>query len=76
MMFSEVDKMTGRIGLKLNGYEVTVEHLPGLRKKPCLMVRTPDEPTAAYKVASFNSEKTADWFLSHMEKMFGAVKNV
>ena len=67
--------MTGRIGLKLNGYEVTVEHLPGLRIKPCLMVRIPGD-NAIYKVASFNSEETADWFLAHMEKMFGGKSDV
>lgn len=61
--------MTGRIGLALNGYEVTVEHLTGIRKKPCLMVKIPDDP-AFYKVASFNSEETADWFLTQMQKMF------
>lgn len=63
--------MTGRIGLSLNGYEVTVEHLTGIRKKPCLMVRVPND-NASYKVASFNSEETADWFLAQMKKMFEA----
>ena len=61
--------MTGRIGLKLNGYEVTVEHFP-YRKKPVLAVRIPTE-NAVYKVASFNSEETADWFLTQMKRMFG-----
>lgn len=67
--------MTGRIGLSLNGYEVTVEHLDGIRKKPCLMVKTPEE-NAYYKVASFNSEETADWFLTQMKKMFSIGENV
>lgn len=62
--------MTGRLGISLNGYEVTVEHLDGIRKKPCLMVRVPNDNTS-YKVASFNSEETADWFLTQMAKMFG-----
>lgn len=65
--------MEGRIGIALNGYEVTVEHLPGLRKRPCLMVKPPDE-NAYYKVASFNSEETADWFLAQMKIMFSRRK--
>lgn len=64
--------MTGRIGLQLNGYEVTVEHFPE-RKKPCLAVRIPGDP-AMYKVASFNSEETADWFLTQMTRMFSSEK--
>ena len=61
--------MTGRIGINLNGYEVVVEHIPQ-RKKPCLMVK-PHGENAYYKVASFNSEGTADWFLTQMQRMFG-----
>lgn len=61
--------MTGRLGITLNGYEVIVEHIPG-RKKPCLMVK-PDKENCYYKVASFNSEDTADWFLTQMSRMFG-----
>ena len=61
--------MTGRIGISLNGYEVVVEHIPQ-RKKPCLMVK-PNGENAYYKVASFNSEDTADWFLTQMQRMFG-----
>lgn len=34
------------------------------------MVKVPND-NILYKVASFNSEETADWFLSHMQKMFG-----
>jgi hypothetical protein len=61
--------MTGRIGIKLNGCEVIVEHING-RKKPCLLVKPKDE-NCYYKVASFNSEETADWFLTQMSRMFG-----
>jgi hypothetical protein len=61
--------MTGRIGIEFNGYSVTVEHLP-YRKKPCLVVM-PKGENCAYKVASFNSEETADWFLTQMSRMFG-----
>lgn len=60
--------MAGRIGLELNGYAVTVEHIPE-RKKPCLMVK-PKGDNCYYKVASFNSEQTADWFLTQMQRMF------
>ena len=61
--------MTGRIGIELNGYSVIVEHLPE-RKKPCLVVK-PKGENCFYKVASFNSEETADWFLTQMSRMFG-----
>lgn len=64
--------MNGRIGITLNGYEVTVEHVPQ-RKKPCLMVK-PNDENCFYKVASFNSEETADWFLTQMDKMFGGIE--
>ena len=60
--------MTGRIGMELNDIAVVVEHIP-MRKKPCLMVK-PQGENAWYKVASFNSEETADWFLTQMSKMF------
>lgn len=60
--------MTGRIGIELNGCSVVVEHMPQ-RKKPCLMV-SPIGDQCYYKVASFNSEETADWFLTQMSRMF------
>ena len=59
--------MTGRVGLKRNGVTVSVEHMP-YRKKPCLAVQIDN---TVYKVASFNSEETADWFLEIMDEMFG-----
>ena len=61
--------MTGRVGIKVNDMEVVIEHIP-LRKKPCLMVK-PSGENAWYKVASFNSEETADWFLEQMLQTFG-----
>ena len=60
--------MTGRIGISMNDVTVTVEHMPE-RKKPCLMVK-PKGENCYYKVASFNSEQTADWFLTQMKIMF------
>lgn len=62
--------MTGWVGMSLNGYSVVVEHMPE-RKKPCLLVQTQGD-SAWYKVASFNSEETADWFLTQMQQMFAA----
>jgi len=60
--------MRGRIGMELNDVSVVVEHIPE-RKKPCLVVK-PQGENCWYKVASFNSEDTADWFLTQMSKMF------
>lgn len=65
--------MSGRLGIELNGYSVVVEHIP-MRKKPCLMVK-PKGENAYYKVASFNSEETADWFLTQMTRMFNGDAN-
>ena len=62
--------MTGRVGLSRNGITVSVEHFP-YRKKPALAVYIEKE-NRAYKVASFNSEETADWFLELMEEMWGS----
>ena len=63
--------MTGIIGLSLNDIEVIVQHIPE-RTKPCLMVK-PKGENCYYKVASFNSEETADWFLTQMKIMFERV---
>ena len=65
--------MTGKVGIKRNGIEVCVEHFP-YRKKPCLGVYIENE-NCLYKVASFNSEETADWFLEIMEEFFGKGKD-
>lgn len=59
--------MTGRIGVQMNGITVCVEHFP-YRKKPVLSVQIDNE---CYKVASFNSEETADWFLEIMQEFWG-----
>lgn len=58
-----------RICIAWHGYEIVVEHMPGLIK-PCLLVKPKDE-SCYYKVASFNSEKTTEWFIKQMEGMFG-----
>lgn len=52
-------------GVMHNGISVTVQHLPD-RKNPALCVQFDDE-NRIYKVASFNSEKTARWFSEVME---------
>ena len=57
--------MQGRVGIKRNGISVFVEHMP-YRKKPCLTVQ---KGNCIYKVASFNSEETADWFMEIVEEM-------
>ena len=64
--------MIGRKGLTHNGIMVAVEHFPD-RKKPVLCVYRVKE-NWGYKVASFNSEETADWFLELMEEMWGSEK--
>ena len=63
--------MTGRVGVERNDIQVLVEHMP-YRKKPCLSVQIGN---CVYKVASFNSEETADWFLEIMEEFFGGETN-
>ena len=60
--------MNSKVGLEKNGYQIFVMHFP-YRKKPCLGIKLPNE-NAYYKVASFNSEETAEWFVKHMEKCF------
>lgn len=58
--------MEGRVGITRNGISILIEHMPD-RKKPCLTVQ---EGSCIYKVASFNSEQTADWFLEKVKKIF------
>lgn len=53
-------------GYKKNGISITVQHMPD-RKKPCLAIQIESENTM-YKVASFNSEETARWFLEKFEE--------
>lgn len=53
-------------GYKKNGISITVQHMPD-RKKPCLAIQIEGE-NAIYKVASFNSEETAHWFLEMFEE--------
>ena len=59
--------MQGTIFLEKRGIRLSVTHLP-YRKKPCLAVQIDN---CIYKVASFNSEETADWFIEILEEMFG-----
>lgn len=48
------------------GISILITHMP-YRKKPCLAVQIESENTI-YKVASFNSEETAHWFLEMFEE--------
>ena len=60
-------------GIKHNGVIVSVQRWKS-HKLPVLAVQFEDENTI-YKVASFNSEKTAHWFEEIMEEFFkGLVK--
>lgn len=58
--------MQGMTTLEKNGIKICITHLPD-RKKPCLAVQIDN---CIYKVASFDSETTADWFIEIMEEMF------
>lgn len=60
------NKDLGFCGYKRHGISITVQHMP-YRKKPCLAIQIEGENTM-YKVASFNSEKTAHWFLEMFEE--------
>lgn len=59
--------MQGMVILEKKGIKIVITHLPS-RKKPCLAVQIDN---CLYKVASFNSEETADWFIEIVEEMFG-----
>lgn len=58
--------MKGMISIEKDGVKICITHFPG-RKKPCLAVIIDN---CIYKVASFNSEETADWFIEIIEEMF------
>lgn len=60
--------MKGNTAIERNGIRIGVMHFPH-RKKPCLYVYIEGE-NCYYKVASFNSEETADWFLEICEEVF------
>ena len=53
-----------KVGWSIDGNEISIENMPG-RVKPCLMIR-PNGENTIYKVASFNSERTAEWFMLRM----------
>lgn len=57
--------MKGNTAIERNGIRIGVMHFP-YRKKPCLYVYFEDE-NCYHKVASFNSEETADWFIEICE---------
>ena len=58
--------MKGMISCEKNGVEICITHLPN-RKKPCLAVQI---DSCFYKVASFDNETSADWFIDILEEMF------
>lgn len=57
--------MNGIQGYERNGIGIVVMHMRPQRKKPVLAVKIDNGFT---KVASFNSEETADWFLEILEE--------
>lgn len=59
--------MTGNVYIDYKDIQVGIEHMP-YRKKPCLYLYKKDN-NCHYKVASFNSEETADWFIKEIEKV-------
>ena len=62
--------MTGIYSIGTEDERICILHIP-YRKKPCLAVQIDNCIT---KVASFNSEETADWFIEIIEEMFGEVE--
>ncbi len=58
--------MEGIVSLEKNGIKICITHMQ-YRKKPCLGVQIDN---CLYKVASFNDETTADWFIEILEEMF------
>ena len=53
-----------KVGWHIQGYDISIEAIPD-RVKPCLMMKPKGENTV-YKVASFNSQETAEWFMWNM----------
>lgn len=58
-------------GVKHNGIIVSVQKWES-HKLPVLAVQFENENTI-YKVASFNSEKTANWFVEIMDEFFEGI---
>lgn len=60
--------MTGIVGIvnEKKDMEVGITHFP-TRTKPCLYIRHGNVST---KVASFNNEESADWFIEEMKEFF------
>lgn len=60
--------MNGTIGIRRNGTTIAIQKWE-THKNPVLAVYF-EEENCWYKVASFNSEKTADWFAEIAEEFF------
>lgn len=58
--------MSGRTYTR-NGIGITITHMT-YRKKPCLAI---EEKGGIWKVASFNDEETAEWFMKKFEEWCG-----
>jgi len=59
--------MTGAYSIGKEDERILITHLPN-RKKPCLAVQIGN---CIYKVASFDSEETTDWFIEIYEELYG-----
>lgn len=61
-------------GIRHNGITISVQNWKPWKKLPVLAVEVEGD-NSAYKVASFNSEETARWFVEVCEEFFkGLVK--
>lgn len=60
-------------GLSKNGMTVWVESWPN-KKLPVLCVQFDGADRAKYKVASFDSERDAAWFIECLEEHFGELQ--
>lgn len=56
-------------GISKGEIAIKVKRLPGYAK-PALVVEFKDDPTRSHKVASFDSEYAAHWFLEMANDLF------
>ena len=56
-------------GIRSNGITISVKQLPKHKRK-ALCVTFDDEPVTIYKLATFDSNKQANWFEEILKEMF------
>lgn len=54
--------------IRLNDHEIVIDQLPD-RKRPCLLIKKNGE-NSYWKVASFNDQFSADYFVNYVREMF------